>query len=125
MMVFRDLSEAAVAELQHRLVVDRELDGVAHPFVVVWLVGHIGAQHDRSRGDDGFLDQAHAVIKVHGAADRLIVAVDLAGLEGAGDGRARSVRPVVGPVDAVEIGLAAEPGEVLAAPSPKRLADLV
>ena len=123
MVVFGHRAGIAVAELQHDVVVDGELQRLAHLHVVIRLVGDVGARHDRCRRDDFVLDQVEPVEDRHVVGRGLEIGVDFAGLEGADHGR--RIGAVVDEFDAVEIDVAVPPLVVFAALVHDLLADIV
>ena len=123
MVVLADRAAPGVAELHDGIVVDGHLQRIAHPLVVIGLVGDVGAGNERGRCRDLRFHQIHLVEDVDEVGRRFEIEVDLAGLEGIH--RGVEVGAVVDELDTVERRFATPPFAVLAALDDRLLADVV
>jgi len=87
MVVFRHRAEVGVAQLQHHLVVDRHLDRLADPHVLVKIAVLVEAHRQRRRRHRLGLLPAETVEDVDEIAGGLVGHVDLVGIGGGDDGR--------------------------------------
>ena len=77
MVVLARRAGIVVAKLQHDIVVDGELQRVAYPLVIEWLVLDVAADNDGGGRHHFRFYQVHAVEKCHGFAGGLVIGVDL------------------------------------------------